>query len=54
MCIYTPNSKKVVFGIVALCIAYCCIPKPQSTMDVHNEFLNSIAGTYYETATFMY
>ena len=34
--INTPNSKKVFFWIVALCIAHCCIPRPQSTMDVTN------------------
>ena len=34
--LYTPNQKKAVFRIVELCIAYCCIPRPQSTMDVTN------------------
>ena len=34
--VYTSNSKKVVFWIVVLCIAYCCIPRPQSTMAVTN------------------
>ena len=28
--LYTPNSKKVVFWTVALCIAQCCMPRPQS------------------------
>ena len=29
VCYYTHNSKKVVFWIVVLCIAHCCIPRPQ-------------------------
>ena len=37
--VYTPNSKKVVFLNVALCIAHCCIPRPQSTMDVMNLYI---------------
>ena len=36
---FTPNSKKVVFWIVALYIALCCIPRPQSTMDVTNFYI---------------
>ena len=37
--LYTPISKKVVFWIVALCIAQCCIPRRQSTMDVANLYI---------------
>ena len=37
--VYTPNSKMVVFWIVALCIAHCCIPRPQRTMDGTNFYI---------------
>ena len=36
---YTLNSKKVVFWIVALCIAHCGISRPQSTMGVANLYI---------------
>ena len=39
--IYTTNSKKVVFWIVALCIAHCCIPRALSTMDVTNLYIRT-------------
>ena len=34
--LFAPNWKKVVFWIVASCIAHCCIPRPQRIIDVTN------------------
>ena len=38
----------------ALRIAYCVLHTQTAKNRGCNEFLNSIAGTYYETATFVY